>query len=52
MNTRLTAQSVVEYGLLVAAVVLLVLLGGYALGGAVHEWFEMLSNHILAATPH
>lgn len=40
------AQSVVEYALIVAAIAVLLLLGGYALGNQLHTWFTYLVGRI------
>ena len=42
------AQAVVEYGLLIATIALLVLLGANAFGTALSAWFDALLLRILA----
>jgi Flp pilus assembly pilin Flp len=40
------AQNVVEYGLLIATIALVVLLGTFAFGSAVVPWFAVLAGRI------
>jgi Flp pilus assembly pilin Flp len=41
-------QDVAEYGLLVAGVGLLVLLGTASLGSQLHDWFAVLATRIIS----
>ena len=41
-------QDVVEYGLLVATIALVVLVGTNAFGTAINDWFKALSDKIVA----
>jgi len=51
MRLQLAGQATVEYGLLIVGICLVILLGAYALGGAVHGWFTALVDHILGTLP-
>lgn len=42
-------QSSVEYGLLIATIAILVLLGANAFGFAIHRWFDVLIQRIVQA---
>jgi Flp pilus assembly pilin Flp len=39
-------QSVIEYGLLIATIAVVVLLGVTAFGAQIHPWFQQLAAHI------
>ena len=43
---RRLAQDVIEYGIIVATIALVVLLGVVAFGNQIKPWFEQLSGHI------
>jgi Flp pilus assembly pilin Flp len=43
------AQSVTEYGLLIATIVVIVLVGIAAFGGTVEPWFNSLAGRITTA---
>lgn len=43
---RQTAQDVVEYGLLIASIAVVVLLGVTAFGQQILPWFQQLAGHI------
>jgi Flp pilus assembly pilin Flp len=40
------AQNVIEYGILIATIALVVLLGVTAFGNQIKPWFEQLASHI------
>jgi Flp pilus assembly pilin Flp len=42
-------QSTVEYALLLAALALVVLVGGYAFGDAIQRWLEGILDHVTYA---
>jgi Flp pilus assembly pilin Flp len=39
-------QNVLEYGLLVAAIAVVVLMGTFAFGNQIEPWFQQLAGHI------
>ena len=43
---RARAQNVVEYGLIIATIVIVVLLGMTSFGRLIEPWFASLSGHI------
>jgi Flp pilus assembly pilin Flp len=43
---RTTGQSTVEYGLIVATIAVLVLIGALGFGESLREWFEVLVQRI------
>jgi Flp pilus assembly pilin Flp len=42
-----SAQNVAEYGLIIATIALVVLLGTTAFGNQIRPWFEQLAGHIV-----
>jgi Flp pilus assembly pilin Flp len=40
------AQDVVEYGVIIATIALVILLGTIAFGNQIRPWFEQLAGHI------
>jgi Flp pilus assembly pilin Flp len=42
-------QSTAEYGLIVATVAVLVLMGMNAFGNAMHTWFDVLASRIVTS---
>ena len=46
LATRQAAQDVVEYGVLIATIAMIVLLGVTAFGQQVLPWFTQLASHI------
>lgn len=47
MSARERAQNVVEYGLLMATIALVVLLGTTAFGVQIQPWFSQLAGHFI-----
>jgi Flp pilus assembly pilin Flp len=45
-SLRQKSQNVVEYGLIVATIVLVVLLGVMSFGRLIEPWFASLASHI------
>jgi Flp pilus assembly pilin Flp len=45
--TANSGQNVVEYGLLIATIVLIVLMGTTAFGSVIKPWFEQLAGRII-----
>jgi Flp pilus assembly pilin Flp len=43
---RLLAQDVVEYGIIIAMIAMIVLLGVTAFGHQIEPWFQQLAGHI------
>ena len=41
-----SGQDVVEYGLLIATIAIVVLIGVGIFGGAINDWFKGLAGHI------
>jgi pilus assembly protein Flp/PilA len=41
-----SGQDVVEYGLLIATIAIVVLIGVGIFGGAIRDWFQGLAGHI------
>ena len=50
MRGRQHAQNVVEYGTLMATIVLVGLMGTFALGQPIEQWFEVLAGHVTTHT--
>jgi Flp pilus assembly pilin Flp len=48
MSAREPAQNVVEYGLLMATIALVVLLGTTAFGVQIEPWFAQLAGHFVS----
>ena len=46
LSARQSAQDVVEYGILVASIAMIVLLGITAFGTQVEPWFGQLASHV------
>jgi Flp pilus assembly pilin Flp len=46
VTTRHYAQDVVEYGIILATVAVVVLLGVIAFGDQIRPWFQQLAAHI------
>lgn len=46
LTARQTAQNVVEYGLMIASIVLVILLGVTAFGQRIEPWFAALAGLI------
>jgi Flp pilus assembly pilin Flp len=46
---RQHAQNVIEYGIIVATIAIVVLLGVTAFGNQIKPWFEQLASHITTA---
>jgi Flp pilus assembly pilin Flp len=46
MKLRGTGQNVVEYGLLIATIAMVVLLGVAKFGNVIAPWFAALASHI------
>jgi len=51
LNLRLRAQDVIEYGIIVATIALVVLLGVTAFGSQILPWFAQLAGRITTAGP-
>ena len=47
LRRRQAAQDVVEYGIIVATIALVVLLGTTAFGSQIRPWFESLAGRII-----
>jgi Flp pilus assembly pilin Flp len=47
---RCSGQNVVEYGLLIASIVIVVLIGVMAFGNLIQPWFISLAGRITTAT--
>ena len=47
LRLKQEAQDVVEYGIIIATIALVVLLGTTAFGSQIRPWFEQLAGHIV-----
>jgi Flp pilus assembly pilin Flp len=50
LAARDSGQNVVEYGLLIASIVIVVLIGVMAFGNLIQPWFMSLAQRITTAT--
>jgi Flp pilus assembly pilin Flp len=50
LGDRASGQNVVEYGLLIASIVVVVLVGVTAFGNLIQPWFIFLAGRITTAT--